>query len=343
MTEKELPVIDLRLAHGNTRPALVKKLREAMTTVGFIYLTGLSDFDDAELLRLSRWFFAIPLEERMKISKKTFSPTCDYEYRGFFPVIPGAVSHKEALEMGPYLEQRPNPPSENLGVRMFFEDNQWPNPAGDQNTAKYFRKWMENYHKKMTDASLELLRLIAEGFDAPTEFFTPLFEYDHLSTLRLIHYPARPNPPESARDGDYVIQTAEHNDTGVITLLATFEEYPGLQVRWWEDDSLLDVPYRKGHLVVNIGNVLSSISGGRLKATRHRVVDLCGDRLSVPFFLEPRFGGNINVALPGGTPKLGYDPEEVVEYGPWLFKNMTRFAEYKDLVERVAKEGTAIN
>lgn len=74
-----------------------------------------------------------------------------------------------------------------------------------------------------------------------------------------------------------MIQTAEHRDTVMVTLLATFKNYPGLQVRWI-DDSLLDVPHRPGHLVVNIGALLATISGGKLKATRHRIIDCCGDR-----------------------------------------------------------------
>lgn len=57
MSKKELPVIDLRLAKGSTRGALVKQLREALTTVGFIYLKGVEGFDEVELLRLTKWFY----------------------------------------------------------------------------------------------------------------------------------------------------------------------------------------------------------------------------------------------------------------------------------------------
>ncbi|KAG7166231.1 1-aminocyclopropane-1-carboxylate oxidase-like, partial [Homarus americanus] len=285
MSAKELPVIDLRLAKGTTRGALVKQLREALTDVGFIYLAGVDGCDEGELLRLTHWFFSLPIETRMKISKKSFNPASDYEYRGYFPVIQGEVSHKEE--------------------KIFYEDNQWPvDPSGDTTFTDYFR---------MTEASLELLRLISEGFDAPTEFFTPLFTPDHLSTLRLIHYPPRPHPPESARVGEVVIQTGEHRDSVMLTLLTTFKQYPGLQVRW-KDDSILDVPHRPGLLVVNIGMVLAAISG-------------------VPFFLEPRYHGNINIVLPGGTPTLTTDPEEEVPYGPWIFNKITRFAEYKDLIK----------
>ncbi|KAK3879969.1 hypothetical protein Pcinc_015496 [Petrolisthes cinctipes] len=91
----------------------------------------------------------------------------------------------------------------------------------------------------------------------------------------------------------------------------------------------MDVPHRPGHLVVNIGSLLAAISGGTLKATSHRIVDVCGERFSVPYFLEPRYDANINQCLPGGTPALCDDPGHKVYYGPWVFEKITKFAEYK--------------
>lgn len=327
--DKVLPVIDLSLAKGPNRGVLVKQLHEALTTVGFIYLKGVDGFDEHELLRLTKWFFSLPMEKRMAISKKSFNSTCSHEYRGFFPVIPGEVSHKEAFEIGEKQDELYNASITSIAAKVICEDNQWPEEHTDM--GKHFRTWMENYHKTMTEASLELLRLIAEGFNAPSEFYTPLFTPKHLSTLRLIHYPPRPNPPESARDGDCVIQTAEHHDSVMITLLATFPEYPGLQVRWWKDDSIIDVQHRPGHMVMNIGDLLSHTTGGKLRATRHRVVDRCGDRLSVPFFLEPRFDANVNVVLPG----TGIEAAKTRNYGPWLLDKLSKWAEYKDFIRRM--------
>ncbi|XP_045617409.1 uncharacterized protein [Procambarus clarkii] len=341
MSKMELPVIDLRLGQGSRRGELVRQLREALTTVGFIYLVGVDGYDEKELLRLTRWFFSLPLKERMKISRKSFDSECKQQYRGYFPVIPNEVSHKEGFEIGLTMDTQP-PYPENLVAKIFYEKNQWPSsPSGDAETAAYFKTWMENHYQKMTEAALELMRLIAEGFGAPREFFTPLFDPHHLSTLRLIHYPARPHPPDSARDGDYVIQTAEHQDSGMVTLLSTFEQYPGLQVRW-TDNSLLDVPHRPGHLVVNIGDLLATISGGMLKATKHRVIDSCGDRFSVPFFLEPKYDGNINIVLPGGSTGLTEDPGQRVNYGPWVWEKIIQYAEYKDLIKLREKEGLSL-
>lgn len=62
----------------------------------------------------------------------------------------------------------------------------------------------------------------------------------------------------------------------------------------------------------------------------------------MPFFLEPSYEGNINIVLPGGTPELTDDPKEVVPYGPWLFDKITKYAEYRGLLERAAKLGLTL-
>ena len=41
----------------------------------------------------------------------------------------------------------------------------------------------------------------------------------------------------------------------------------------WYDGKYFDVPYKKNHLVVNIGKLLVEISGGQLRPTLHRVMD----------------------------------------------------------------------
>ena len=46
-------------------------------------------------------------------------------------------------------------------------------------------------------------------------------------------------------------------------------------------------------LIVNLGATFSKCLDHKLKATMHRVVDLGGERLSCPFFFEPKFYGKI--------------------------------------------------
>ena len=67
-----------------------------------------------------------------------------------------------------------------------------------------------------------------------------------------------------------------HNDSGFLTLLSTFD-YAGLQLRR-QDGSWMPVPCRRGAVVVNMGDMRAAISGGKWKATNHRVIDYGVDR-----------------------------------------------------------------
>jgi isopenicillin N synthase-like dioxygenase len=183
----------------------------------------------------------------------------------------------------------------------------------------------------MHDTAIEITRLIARGLGANENWFDNMFSPYPLSTLRIINYPVRPQPiPECARDGKYTLHCGAHTDTPFITLLATFD-YPGLQIQD-ENDQWVDVPVRSNSLVFNIGDVLSKMTGRRLKATRHRVVDMGRARQSLPYFLEPRFDANINRNIV--DPKEIQDEKEV-HYGPWLLQNIKDkgYVEVKDLLE----------
>jgi isopenicillin N synthase-like dioxygenase len=75
-------------------------------------------------------------------------------------------------------------------------------------------------------------------------------------------------------------------DSGFVTLLAQ-DGVAGLQARA-ADGSWLDVPPREGTLAVNFGKLLESWTGGRIRATEHRVLGSAQERRSIPFFYEPR-------------------------------------------------------
>ena len=71
-----------------------------------------------------------------------------------------------------------------------------------------------------------------------------------------------------------------------------------------------------------------SASGGKadivawLKATRHRVLGLGGDRFSIPFFFEPRPDARI-----APLPLDGIEPFEPFLFGDHLLATTTRFSE----------------
>jgi isopenicillin N synthase-like dioxygenase len=83
-----LPIIDveaLRAPHVAPRDAdkLSKQLYDVFTTTGFAYLLNAPlSFDHDEIFGLAREFFAIPMDQKMLLAKKTFRPSHCNTYRG---------------------------------------------------------------------------------------------------------------------------------------------------------------------------------------------------------------------------------------------------------------------
>ena len=144
--------------------------------------------------------------------------------------------------------------------------------------------------------------------------------------------------PSIAIEDGKVVVCGVHTDSTILTLLETFH-YPGLEVLG-ENGTWLAVKPHPGTLVVNIGDMLAQFTGGRLKATKHRVVDLGKDRYSVPFFLEPNYHANIGKPpisqhltacekyMPQGVNKDGSE----CKYGHWLVETYKKkkYVEFLD-------------
>ena len=75
-------------------------------------------------------------------------------------------------------------------------------------------------------------------------------------------------------------------DFGFVTLLAQ-DGVAGLQAKNLAGE-WIGVPPAEGTLVVNFGKLLERWTGGRVRATRHRVIAPGAERFSIPFFYEPR-------------------------------------------------------
>ncbi|XP_037083326.1 2-oxoglutarate-dependent dioxygenase-like [Pollicipes pollicipes] len=325
MADTPLPVIDLSLAGGLDRAQLAQRLTTALETTGFFYAEGIDGYDEEELMTYTRWFFDLPHETKMGIARKRFNPKTNIQYRGYFPVDKSDSSHKEGYDLAS-LEPLHDP--EKAKWNIFYEPTPWPE-TDDVEGLKRFQEFSVRFYKLMTRAGLTLLELAAEGCGAPSDLLVKLFQPDPVSTLRYLRYPPRTGTlPPSAYDpsDNAVLLCASHHDSGFVTMVSTFG-YGGLQLLK-EDGDWLPVPCRPGAVVVNIGDMLATISGGKWKATNHRVVDEGVNRFSVPFFLEPRYSANMSVRLPGS----GQAEPEPVSYGPWaITKMINSFYEFKDI------------
>ena len=121
----------------------------------------------------------------------------------------------------------------------------------------------------------------------------------------------------------YII-SGEHFDSGILTILATFEN-AGLQIKPNGYPKWIDVPAIKDHLVINIGNLLADMVENRLVATNHRVIDIGISRYSVPFFLEPRYDGDLSKTIYGNMLK---SVGKFTTYGRYMTNRTRMFAEY---------------
>lgn len=128
--------------------------------------------------------------------------------------------------------------------------------------------------------------------------------------MRAIGYPPLPLGDDDGDDDDDGTTTTTtvgkdeggvscgaHSDYGCVTLLLADGTKGALQA--WvesggEEGRWVDVDPVEGALVVNIGDMMSRWSGGKWKATRHRVVHRGGGyRVSVPFFFEPDWDARV--------------------------------------------------
>jgi isopenicillin N synthase-like dioxygenase len=67
--------------------------------------------------------------------------------------------------------------------------------------------------------------------------------------------------------------------------------YPGLEVEInGEYQAMKPV---ENAIVVNIGETLEAISNYKIKATKHRVMDIGKERFSSPFFFDPKYSARI--------------------------------------------------
>ena len=332
-----LPIIDLSvLSSPSPSPSdlkeLSRQLYDVFATTGFVYLMNPPlSFSYDEVFGLASEFFNLQSTEKMRLAKQSFVRENRNTYRGYFPPQPGQMHNlKEGFEVGPPKVPEQNPPR-SLQKFNLAEFNVW--PAEDSFPGGRTR--LEKLYTELQSLSSTMLSLLAISLGKPADFFST-YLVDSLSTLRLLHYPPQP-PTKIAQPGEVKLCCTPHTDSGILTLLHQ-DPTGGLEVlnasgEW------VPAPYIPNSIVVNIGDLLASVSGGRFVATMHRVRTKDGGttrgdgmgRFSVPFFFEP--GENCLVrSIDGG---------EGVVYGEHVRKKMGTWVEFQDLPETVDVGGAS--
>ncbi|GAA2566223.1 isopenicillin N synthase family dioxygenase [Microbacterium binotii] len=287
MSTPSLPVLDFsRLSGGPDAAAAFRDdLRRATHEVGFFYLTGTGVDELAlRLEKVARDFFALPEADKLAIENVN-SP----HFRGYTRIggerTQGQVDWREQIDIGPEREAVTDPDAPDFD--RLTGPNLWPEALPE------LREVVQEWHDRLSEVAITLLRQWALALGAAEDFFDPYFA-DPGTLIKIVRYPGSREPEPQQGVG-------AHKDSGVLTLLWVEPGKGGLQVE--RDGGWVDAPPVDGAFVVNIGELLEHATQGYLIATNHRVVSprYPEDRISVPFFFNP--------ALDAQLPLIQLPPE----------------------------------
>ncbi len=335
----EIPRIDISaLFEGDeaARRRADARIATAAAEEGFMCVTGLpadvplGPRSRADLLRI----FSLPEQEIRALWRWNFDARNANVYRGWFPAQTDGPTYKEGIDIGPDIVRGAACVDSSDPLREAT-------PLPPEAALPGWRAAVADYYRAMERVGAALMRALARGLDLSETVFDASFENGN-STLRLIRYPARDHAALSSRDAQAIrvrhdgeerlLIGRPHHDTGFLTLLAQ-DGVGGLQARH-RDGSWVDVPPDEGRLAVNFGQVLERWTGGRIRATEHRVLSPGGARFSIPFFYEPRVDAVISPLPLDGVPRF-----EPFYFGDHLWELTTRFVEQRGIAHLRQPQG----
>ncbi|KAL1564171.1 putative 2-oxoglutarate-dependent dioxygenase [Salvia divinorum] len=286
------PTQDQRVAQ------VVLQLDKACREAGFFYVTGhgIPDSIVKEIRSISRQFFDLPCDEKLKIN---LSPATGY--RGYqrvgVNVTKGVFDMHEAIDC--YKEVKPGMYG---GLGEVMEGcNQWPSDP------PRFKDLMEDYVNRCTELSRKILRGIALALGGPLDMFEGNIAGDPFWAVRIIGYPAvnGKQMPDAIND----IGCGEHTDYGLLTLVNQDDDITALQVRNIDGEWIPAAPV-PGTFVCNIGDMLKIMTNGIYESTVHRVMNNSAKyRVCVAYFYETNYDAVVEplemfVERSGGAKKL---------------------------------------
>jgi len=315
-----IPRIDLSpvVCHGVDAPearGVLEQVRRAGGEIGFMTVTGhgVGREKIEAVADCARRFFGLAGEAKSAVAPRRWNAASPNHYRGYFP---SSVNGKEGFDIGdPQLDAS----RDALLARPYYETNRFPSELGSgwvTAVADYF------------DALSQLGRTVMETMVAslggkPATVGHAFGRPESLSTLRFNGYPAQHEPVEISKEDGAPLACETHVDSGLVTILFQ-DETGGLQVRG-RDRCWHEVLPDEDAFVVNTGRAMARITNGRFAATPHRVLMTTVERLSIPFFFEPRYDCRLaaqTFGLNGGT------RGEALDYETFLRRSLAKFPEY---------------
>ena len=339
---REIPVLSMTGWTGADadRAEFAERLRAMCHEVGFFRVVdhGISRAFLDDYFAALQAFFALPEEVKARIDKVRSSWFRGWERVGA-ELTDARVDHREQVDV--WTELPPRAPDVDPPYLRLEGPNQWV----DEADLPGFRALVERFQREMGALADELMAAMSIGLGLDAGYLGRVFGADRMSLVKLIHYPPTP-PGEAGVNG--------HHDTGFLTLLLQ-HGVGGLQVQN-ERGAWIDVPVEDDAIVVNLGEMLQSMTGNYFVATTHRVVTteeryssgyFHGPGLTtalVPLPLDPRFAAAVAASAHHRAAGFMARHDELLDgargttsqsadtYGQQLWNYFTR--SYPDLVAR---------
>jgi isopenicillin N synthase-like dioxygenase len=267
---QEIPVVSLSELAGADLGAPADRLRSICHEVGFFRLVdhGVDPAFMADYFAALRAFFALPDDAKAQIDKVS-SPWFRGWERVGAELTDNRVDHREQIDV--WTELDPQAPDVEPAYLLLEGPNQWP----DDDTLPGFRSLVERFQREMGAIADQLMAAMSIGLGLDADHLERHFGERRMSLVKLIHYP--PTPVGEAG-------VNAHHDAGFLTLLWQ-HGVSGLQVEN-QDGDWIDVPADDDAIIVNLGEMLQSMTGNYFVATNHRVIT-SEERYSSAYFHGP--------------------------------------------------------
>ena len=268
---EKVPVIDITSLRNKTNTTEVaKKLHEASTGLGFIYIKGhgIPTKTINSLRHDGLKFFRRNYEQKqnVKVSQK---------HRGWLGY--GGARMKETAKADlkeSFIWGYQDSSGYTAEDHPLRGKNQWPSfqPSLQKFAMEYFRAGDKLARTLLTGFAL--------GLNLPQDFFIKTSSQP-LSRASLVYYPTQPRELGSDQFG-----VSAHTDFGVLTVLCQ-DDVGGLQIQDLNGD-WFHAPPIPGTLIINVADLLARWTAGEYKSTPHRVVNNSGkERLSIVLAFDP--------------------------------------------------------
>ena len=267
----EIPVVDVApLIDGTDPRSVAQKIGAACEQVGFFYVKhhGIPPEVVKRTYQAAKAFFDLPFEAKQLLHVAKSGPTL----RGYNPMYAENVDpentrdFKESFDFGLHQEE----------VSPFFGPNLMPSELAG------FEETCEAYHSAMMELARKLVGALSLSLGLPADHFEAM-QRNPITIQRLQHY-----PPQTDVVGPEEIGIGAHTDYGFLTILSQ-DSVGGLQVRNRAGEWIAAPPI-EGTFIINIGDLVETLTNGRYASTIHRVVNTSGrERYSIPFFIDLDF------------------------------------------------------